>query len=108
MITEESVQDVVRRIVERVQPEKVIAFGSWVEGRAGKDSDLDLLVILPIRGEESRFRKSGEVRNAARNSPFPMDIIVRSPEDIDRRLSVGDYFIHGILKHGRVLYPSSF
>ena len=106
MIHEQDVMAVVRKIVEGVHPEKVIAFGSWAEGRAGRDSDLDILVIMSLKPGEKRFMKSGEIRGLIRHSPFPMDILVRSPEDIERRLAVGDYFIRDILEHGRILHSS--
>ncbi len=97
---------VVRRIVEEVKPEKVIAFGSWAEGRAGRDSDLDLLIIMPLKEGESRRWKAGEIRYIVHDSPFPMDIIVRSPEDLVRRLAAGDYFLRDILAHGKILHQS--
>ena len=106
MIHEKDVMAVVRKIVEGVHPEKVIAFGSWAEGRAGRDSDLDILVIMPLKPGEKRFIKSGEIRAIAGDTPFPMDILVRSPEDIERRLSLGDYFVRNILDHGRTLHQS--
>lgn len=106
MIRDADVRRVVRKIAEEVKPQKIIAFGSWAEGRAGRDSDLDLLIIMPLKEGERRFMKSGEIRSKVRHSPFPMDILVRSPEDIERRLSSGDYFIRNILEHGRVVYPS--
>lgn len=101
MITDESVQGVVRKIAEKIKPQMVVAFGSWVEGRAGKDSDLDLLVIMPLQKWESRLLKSGDVRNAVHDSPFPMDILVRSPEDIEN-----DFFIRDIAHNGRILYST--
>jgi uncharacterized protein len=106
MITEESVQDVVRRIVEKVHPQKIVAFGSWAEGRAGKDSDLDLLVIMPLKAGESRRMKAGEVRGIVHDSPFPMDIIVYAPETVEKRISQGDYFLCNILQDGRILHSS--
>ena len=69
-------------------------------------SDLDILVIMSLKPGEKRFMKSGEIRGLIRHSPFPMDILVRSPEDIERRLAVGDYFIRDILEHGRILHSS--
>ena len=52
---QETISEMVRRIVERFHPEKIILFGSYARGTAGPDSDVDLLVVLPI-----------EVRNTTR------------------------------------------
>ena len=106
MITEESVLAVVQRIVEKMHPEKIVAFGSWAEGRAGKDSDVDLLVVMPLKKGESRRMKAGEIRGIVYDSPFPIDIIVHSPENIHRRIANGDYFLRNVLTHGRVLHSS--
>jgi len=35
---------------------------------------------------------------------FPMDIIVRTPQEIEQRLRMGDFFIKEILERGKVLY----
>jgi predicted nucleotidyltransferase len=42
----------VRRIVQRFDPEKVILFGSHARGTAGPDSDVDLLVVMTVRGSK--------------------------------------------------------
>ena len=51
------IDDMVRRIAERFQPEKVILFGSYARGTAGPDSDVDLLVIMAVTGSMWRLPK---------------------------------------------------
>lgn len=70
---------VVKRIVKKFDPEQIILFGSHARGEAGPDSDVDLLVVMPL--EESRRRgKSLEIHAALDDIPVSVDIIVTTPE----------------------------
>ena len=71
--------------------------------RAYAGSDVDLLVILPHR---QGTRPSLEIRRRI-SAGFPVDILVRAPTEIARRLREGDSFIKEIMSKGRVLYEAS-
>jgi uncharacterized protein len=89
-----------RAIAERFQPDKIILFGSYAYGTPNEDSDVDLLVVMPARytgGKEYKIR-------LAFPAPFAMDLIVRTPEDLRRRLEDGDLFHTEIVIRGKVLY----
>ena len=101
-VTEELLQEITRRIVENFQPEKIILFGSHAWGRPEPDSDVDLLVIM--ESDQRPAKRSAQVGRLLLDIPFPMDILVRTPEEIGRRLQIGDYFIREILAQGTVLY----
>ena len=58
-MVQKKIEEMVRRIVERFHPEKIILFGSHARGTAGPDSDVDLLVVMPVQG--SRRRKATEI-----------------------------------------------
>jgi predicted nucleotidyltransferase len=103
MVAMEQIEEVARRVIERFRPLRVILFGSHADGTATEDSDVDLLVIMPFEGDS--LRKSAEVRLAA-HPPFPMDLLVRTPESIRQRLDMGDRFIRDILANGKVLYDA--
>jgi uncharacterized protein len=92
-----------RQVAERFQPEKIILFGSYAYGRPNEDSDVDLLVIMPCRNEHDQAFKI----RCAFDAPFPMDLIVRKPRDIQRRLEDRDVFHTYITTHGKVLYEKS-
>lgn len=95
------IRDRVQQIVRKYQPEKVILFGSYAKGNANPDSDVDLLVIIDT--QQSTWDLAVEISLALKHS-FPMDIIVRTPKEIDRRLKYGDFFVRNIVDHGKVLY----
>lgn len=103
MTTMRQIEDVGRQIGERFHPERVILFGSYAEGQPTEDSDVDLLVVMPTDG--SPADQSVEIRLAVR-PPFPMDLLVRTPEKVRERLEMGDSFMRRILEEGRLLYEA--
>jgi predicted nucleotidyltransferase len=89
-----------RAVAERFRPDKIILFGSYAYGTPHAGSDVDLLVIMPCRNQRSR---AGRIRSEV-GAPFPMDLIVRRPETLRRRLEEGDWFLREIVAKGKVLY----
>lgn len=96
------VDKMVRRIVERFRPERVILFGSHSRGTAGPDSDVDLLVVMPVRG--SKRKKQLEIRLALREFRVPKDIIVTTPEEFAWRQEIPGTIERPAAREGRVLY----
>ncbi len=101
MVALSDIEEVVGRIAAEFRPERIILFGSYARGVATADSDVDLLVILPFEGKP--FWKAVEIMNRV-DAPFPLDLLVRLPDDTARRYALGDPLIHDALDHGRVLY----
>ncbi|MCI0334415.1 MAG: nucleotidyltransferase domain-containing protein [Planctomycetes bacterium] len=99
------IQAVADRIAREFDAEKIILFGSHAYGTPGPNSDVDLLVILPVTGK--RWRKAAEIRNRVR-SPFPMDLLVRAPDEMDRRLRAGDPFLREIDERGVVRHAKHY
>ncbi len=92
-----------RQIGSEFGAEKVILFGSYAEGTATEDSDVDLLVVCPFEGRS--VDKSVEIRMKLRPK-FPIDILVRTPEKVRQRVEMGDCFMREILGEGKVLYEA--
>ncbi|MGI8784051.1 MAG: nucleotidyltransferase domain-containing protein [Acidobacteriota bacterium] len=92
----------VRTIVERFHPEKIILFGSYADGTAGPDSDVDLLVVMKVAG--SRRDKAAEIDLALAYRQAPLDLIVITPEQFERdRDSIGT-IVRPAVHEGRTLY----
>src|SRR5438309_4548011 len=68
----------VKRIVKRFAPEQIILFGSQARGDAGPDSDIDLLIVMPVEG--SVHEKGLEITLALHDRTVPVDIVVTTPE----------------------------
>lgn len=97
-----AIRAVARRIAERFQPKKVILFGSYAYGKPGPESDVDLLVVMrtSLRSRQQRL----EISRALSPRPFPLDILVRTPEELEERIAQGDAFLREIVTRGKVLY----
>jgi predicted nucleotidyltransferase len=92
-----------RQVAERFDPDKIILFGSHAYGTPGADSDVDLLVVMPARDETAQATR---IRLAVERC-FPMDLIVRTPDNLRRRLEDGDWFLREIVSRGKVLYEKT-
>ncbi|HUU26508.1 MAG TPA: nucleotidyltransferase domain-containing protein [archaeon] len=96
------IEEMVRRIVEKFHPEKIILFGSWARGTAAPDSDVDLLVVLPVQG--SRRSKAMEIDYALADRDLPLDLIVVTPEQFEREKQLIGTFIRPAVLEGKILY----
>ncbi|HZP83972.1 MAG TPA: nucleotidyltransferase domain-containing protein [Chthonomonadaceae bacterium] len=101
-VTEELLQDLTRRIVEAFHPYKVILFGSYAYGTPHRDSDVDLFVIMD--SEETMHDRIVKVYEVAEVPFLPMDVLVRTPSEVEARVAMGDFFVIEILEKGKVLY----
>ena len=98
----DSIKNIINKIVESLSPHKVILFGSYAYGDVSVDSDVDLLIILDtnLKGAE----RQRVVSRLIRPRPFPVDIIVKTPEEINEAKKRIDPFMNEILEKGVVLY----
>jgi uncharacterized protein len=96
------IQEIVNRIVERFHPEQIILFGSQARGDAGPDSDVDLLVVMPVEG--SKREKQLEIRMALHDIHVPKDVIVSTPEEFAWRKEIVGTIERPAARQGKVLY----
>ena len=99
---QEKIDEMVRRIVERFHPEKVILFGSCAQGTAGPDSDVDLLVVMRVQG--SRRQKATEIDLSLADRGMPLDLLVVTPEQFERERNMIGTVIRPAARDGKVLY----
>lgn len=102
-VTKSDIQRVVDRIVQEMTPERVILFGSYAYGKPNQDSDVDLLVVMNSR-ERPNLRVARVLGAIYDVKNFPMDILVRTPAEIRKRIELRDPFIREILERGKILY----
>src|SRR6202049_4073962 len=91
-----------RRIAARFHPEKIVLFGSYAYGTPHAESDVDILVIMPTR---DRVQQAICI-DLAFEPPFSLDLIVRTPKQIERGLRDDDWFLREIMEKGKVLYEA--
>jgi uncharacterized protein len=101
-VTEEILAEIVRRLVVALDPEKIILFGAYVYGSPSGDSDVDMLVIMQTTARPAD--RYVAVSRVIRPRPFPLDLLVKTPDEIAGALAKGDNFIQEIVTRGRVLY----
>jgi predicted nucleotidyltransferase len=104
MVDEKSIYDFAGQVVRKFHPERIILYGSYIYGTPTEDSDIDLLIILPFEGKP--IKKASEILRKI-NPRIPVELLVRTPEQVKRRLSLNDFFFREIIEKGKVLYESS-
>ncbi len=99
---ERTLAKMVERIVRRFAPDRIILFGSHATGKAGPDSDVDLLVVMTPR--RSKAEQELEILRLLRRYRVPKDIVVTTPEDFGWRKTVPGTIERPAAREGRVLY----
>jgi predicted nucleotidyltransferase len=101
-VSEDTLQEIVRRIVEVAKPEKIILFGSVARGEMGPNSDVDLLVVK--RGKYNRSRLAGDIYMNLHGVGQAVDVILVTPKDVERYRDTHCLIIKPALQEGRELY----
>jgi len=104
MVAEEDVRTFVAALAREFSPRRVILFGSRGRGDFSGDSDVDLLVVMPT--DKSELQQALDIRLRIPCS-FPLDILVKTPREFDRRIALHDSFLTAVLGEGKTLYESS-
>jgi uncharacterized protein len=97
-----TLSDIVRRVVEAAQPEKIVLFGSAARGEMGPDSDIDLLVIKG--GKFNRWRLTTAIYRHLRGKGAPVDVVLVTPEEVARYGDSPYLVIRSALSGGKVVY----
>lgn len=95
--------DITDRLVKEFNPENIFLFGSHIWGTPNADSDLDLLMILSSSNISSSKRSTLAYR-CLRDIPYPLDILVKTREEVGKFSQVPQSLEHQILLKGRCLY----
>lgn len=103
-ITQKTIASFARQVARHFNPQKIILFGSYAYGKPTEDSDVDILIIMPFKGRNPE--KATEIWMATKPK-FPIDILVRKPAELEKRLKMGDFFLREITEKGKVLYEAA-
>jgi uncharacterized protein len=104
MVTDSDIRTLAARIAEEFRPQRIVLFGSHAHASARPDSDIDLLVIMTVEGP--RYRLAARIR-ASLPVTTPIDVVVRSPEDVRTARAKGDPIVLDAMQTGVVLYPAA-
>ena len=103
MATVFEIHNISEQIRREFAPQKIILFGSHTWGNPDIDSDVDLLVVLPFQGKS--WRVAVDIRERIKPG-IPLDLLVRTPEQLEERLALHDTFFTDIVNRGKVLYEA--
>ena len=104
-VTEQLLDEVVRRVLLVGSPHKIVVFGSRARGDARPDSDLDLLIIED--SDRPRYQRSPRYYHALAGLFPAKDILVYTPEEVKEWSDVPNAFVTAALREGKVLYGTS-
>jgi predicted nucleotidyltransferase len=105
MIDEQTLQQVVKRIVAAAQPSRVILFGSYGRDDADAGSDLDLMVIE--RNVDNQYEEMIRLRKVVGHIGVGVDVLVYSETEYQRRSQVPGTVLYWARKEGRPLYEAA-
>jgi len=102
-LTNNQLQEVVRRLAEAFHPEQIILFGSYAYGMPTQDSDFDLLVIVS-HSEYPRYRRARFAYTALRGISLPTDVIVMTRNEVEKKKVVWNSLVRQVLAKGKIIY----
>ena len=95
--------DVIQRITTALHPEKIYLYGSHAWGTATSDSDIDLFIIVK-ESNQPPYKRSRDVYRCLRGIREPIEILVRTADEVKRSSGVVASLTTKILNHGKLLY----
>ncbi|MCX5750376.1 MAG: nucleotidyltransferase domain-containing protein [Candidatus Saganbacteria bacterium] len=97
------IKKLVKAAAAKISPQKVILFGSYAYGKPNKDSDVDLLFIkeTALSGLKRYCWADSKIEHL-----LPLDVLIKTPTEVKKRIQIGDPFYKEILRKGKVLYES--
>ncbi len=105
-VPDEVLDEMVQIIVEAIDPEKIILFGSQATGKPDANSDVDIIVVDSKSYDKKRSRISvlGELLRQLFNFPGPLDILLYTKDEIDERLRLQQHIVKDAFSTGKILY----
>jgi predicted nucleotidyltransferase len=102
MIEDTKISEIVKKITSGYNPEKIILFGSYALGNPNDNSDLDIFIIKDT--DIPRPQRTAQVRKMLFGSKVPIDLIVYTPEEVEKQKGNKYSFVYEVLNTGITLY----
>ena len=106
MTAEQCIDEMVRRIVRDFDPLQILLFGSQARGDANENSDIDLIVVFPTLSDDVHGQ-TADVRRSVGDLGFPKDVIVTTPERIERGKSMLGHVFSYAIPEAKVLFDNT-
>jgi predicted nucleotidyltransferase len=102
MISQSKIDDIVNKIAQNYDPEKILLFGSYANGQANEDSDLDFIIIKNT--DKPRYKRGREVRKLLIGSMVPIDLKVYTPSEFESEQKSKYSFLSSVIEGTKLLY----
>lgn len=102
MINKTKISDIVQKIAENYDPDKIILFGSYANNTANEDSDLDFIIIKDTN--IPKHKRGRDVRRYILGAMVPIDLKVYTPKEFEKESNSKFSFLHSVIKNSIVLY----
>lgn len=108
-VNDEILAEIVRTVIEEVDPERIYLFGSRARGDERPDSDVDLLIVdrKPFGPEHSRFREINQIYQALSSFRIPKDIVLYSSDEFAKWRTSINHVVGRCHREGKLLYERS-
>jgi len=105
-IDQKLIEEIIGRILNVTQPERIILFGSAATGKMTRDSDIDLIVLKKATAVNPR-KESVRLRQGLRGLDHAFDIIVMATERFEESKGVIGGIAYPANKYGKVIYETA-
>ncbi|MBU0651045.1 nucleotidyltransferase domain-containing protein [bacterium] len=102
MVNKKQIDNIVKIVVDKYNPDKVVLFGSYAKGNPSENSDLDLIIIKD--SSEPRYKRANVIRKELRGMKIPIDLLVYTNDEIYKWKDNKSAFVTKALKSGKILY----
>jgi predicted nucleotidyltransferase len=102
MDIESYLKNIVDKIINNFNPEKIILFGSYAYGHPTVDSDMDIMIVMDT--DEKPHKRAVSVRKVLKSIGIPKDIIVKTPEEFERFKDIVGTIVYPAAHKGRIIY----
>ncbi|OQY28202.1 MAG: hypothetical protein B6244_07950 [Candidatus Cloacimonetes bacterium 4572_55] len=101
--TSRQIENIANLLADELNPERIILFGSYAWGVPAKDSDLDLLVIVP-ESDLKPTRRAIKAHRCLIGIPVAVDILVRTKAEVERAKTIPSSLIKKIVEKGKIIF----
>ena len=102
MISKTKISDIVNKIAKNYDPDKIILFGSYANGTANEDSDLDFIIIK--KTDKPKHKRGREVRRFLLGAMIPIDLKIYTPNEFENEKNYNFSFLNSAIKNSMVIY----
>jgi predicted nucleotidyltransferase len=104
-IDEQTIQEIVQRILTAAKPDKIILFGSAATGQMTRDSDVDLLIIEPDTSDQRN--EYVRIIKALWDIRYPFDVLFIDTRWFEESKDVIGGIAYPANKYGKVIYEAA-